>query len=222
VSAARPVNLCFHGIGTPRREREPGEELYWISPDFFLAILDLVRERDDVRLSFDDGNASDVEIGLPALRERGLDAAFYPVAQRIDTPGSLRGSDLRDLVAAGMTVGSHGMRHIAWRGLPEVALTEELVSARGVIAAAAGVAVETAACPLGSYDRRVLSRMLSLGYTRVFTSDRATAGPRAWLQPRFSIRHTDDIDSVRAILDRGPGRARRMKAAARIAVKRWR
>ena len=69
------INICFHGIGTPERELEPGEG----------RVLDQrghVPRRSstrsptaaDVRLSFDDGNASDVEIGLPALRERGLTA----------------------------------------------------------------------------------------------------------------------------------------------------
>ena len=26
------LNLCFHGIGTPKRALEPDEELYWVRP----------------------------------------------------------------------------------------------------------------------------------------------------------------------------------------------
>ena len=29
------VNVCFHGIGTPDRELEPGEDKYWISTELF-------------------------------------------------------------------------------------------------------------------------------------------------------------------------------------------
>src|SRR5262245_37046734 len=61
------INLSFHGVGTPPlAPREPGEHDYWIGHDGFLAVLDEVVGRDDVRLSFDDGNASDVEAALPA------------------------------------------------------------------------------------------------------------------------------------------------------------
>jgi hypothetical protein len=64
------LNVCFHGIGSPRRELEPGEDEYWISVSAFHQILDAIAGRKDIRLSFDDGNISDVEVGLPALLER--------------------------------------------------------------------------------------------------------------------------------------------------------
>ena len=57
--------ICFHGIGTPRRPLEPGEERYWITADAFHAILDAIAEAPGIRISFDDGNASDLDIGLP-------------------------------------------------------------------------------------------------------------------------------------------------------------
>ena len=34
-----PVNILFHGIGTPRRELEPGEDAYWVGRDQFEALL---------------------------------------------------------------------------------------------------------------------------------------------------------------------------------------
>ena len=101
----RVVNVCFHGIGTPQRVLEPGEDSYWISRDTFLGVLDRVVDRDHVRLSFDDGNASDVEFALPALLERGLTATFFVVAGRLDQPGSLSRDDVRRLHDAGMTIG---------------------------------------------------------------------------------------------------------------------
>ena len=52
-----------------------------------------------MRLSFDDGNSSDVEIALPALRERGLPRRFFVVAGRLDRPGSLSRDDVRELHA---------------------------------------------------------------------------------------------------------------------------
>src|SRR5690349_5004764 len=90
-------NVCFHGIGRPARLLEPGEDAYWISADTYHRILDSIAPRSDVRLSFDDGNISDVEIGLPGLLERGLTATFFPLVGRLDQPGSLGHDHVREL-----------------------------------------------------------------------------------------------------------------------------
>src|SRR4051812_25578445 len=113
----RAINLTFHGIGNPERPLEHGESDVWIRREQFLALLDSVEGRDDVRITFDDGNASDVEHALPALQARGLKATFFVVAGRLGEPRFLDAADVKALAAAGMTIGCHGMRHRPWRGL---------------------------------------------------------------------------------------------------------
>ena len=83
MSSLSVHNICFHGIGTPKRELEPGEGRYWISVDAFLAMLDVLARRPGVRISFDDGNRSDFDVALDALRARGLSATFFVVAGRL-------------------------------------------------------------------------------------------------------------------------------------------
>lgn len=222
MSLDQQVNICFHGIGTPARQLEPGEDPYWISTESFEQILDYVRPRANVHLSFDDGNASDAEIALSSLTARGMRASFFPVAARIGQPGSIDRSGLRALIDKGMTVGSHGMHHRSWRGLDTAGLDEELIRARELIADAAGVPVSTAACPLGAYDRVVLRRLRFHGYAQVFTSDRTIAGTKAWLQPRYSVRATDRIEDVQAMVEQPRPLSVRATSAARLAVKRLR
>lgn len=216
------INICFHGIGTPQRELEPGEDRYWVSEDLFLAVLDEVRTWPAVRLSFDDGNTSDFEIGLPALQERGLSADFFVLAARLEAEGSLDEKAVRKLHESGMGIGSHGMWHRPWRGMDEATSDAELVQARHLLAAAIGTGVNTAACPLGRYDRELLTRMRQLGYTRVFTSDRRRARAGSWLQPRYSVRRDDTPESLRAEALVGPGLVSRLKLEAVGAVKRLR
>ena len=96
-----------------------------------------------------------------------------------------------------MRIGSHGMDHRPWRGLDDRELDRELVEARDRLAAVAGAPVDQAALPLGRYDRRLLRRLRRLGYARLHTSDRRWARAGAWLQPRFSLRRGDTVDSVR-------------------------
>jgi peptidoglycan/xylan/chitin deacetylase (PgdA/CDA1 family) len=216
------VNLCFHGIGTPGRDTEPGEDAYWISADLYRRVLDLAADDPRVHISFDDGNASDVEIGLPRLVERGLSATFFVLAGRLDQPGSLSANDVRALAATGMRIGSHGMDHRPWRGLDDRELDRELVEARDRLSAAAAAPVDQAALPLGRYDRRLLGRIRRLGYSRLHTSDRTWARGDAWLQPRFSLRRGDTVDSVRREMLTRASAAHRAHRAAVITAKRLR
>ena len=218
----RVVNICFHGIGSPQRVLEPGEETYWTSRDAFLGILDCVADRDDVRLSFDDGNASDTRIALPALQERGLTATFFVVAGRLDQPGNLSREDVRQLHGAGMTIGNHGMTHRPWRGLDVVRQREELDTAREVLSEVTGRPVGDAACPLGRYDRHVLAALRRLGYRSAHTSDRRWAHTDRWLQPRYSIHQGDTPESVERDVLRRPAVPTRAMGALIGAVKRLR
>lgn len=215
------INLCFHGIGSPARALEVGEDSYWISPEFFQVVLEEITGRHDVSISFDDGNASDVEHGLPGLLRHGRTATFFVLAARLDQPGSLKTTDLRQLRANGMTIGTHGMRHVPWRFLPMEEQEAEWVVARQVISAAAQTEVREAALPLGRYDRTVLRRLRALGYTRVWSSDRRPARSGAWLQPRYSVRRSDTIESIRTeVLRAAPWR--RVQPEVASVVKRWR
>jgi len=211
MGGADLLNICFHGIGTPGRELEPGEDGYWVAADRYLLILDEIATWPSAQISFDDGNASDVEAGLPGLLERGLTARFFVLAGRLGSPGSLAASDVRMLAAHGMSVGTHGMSHRSWRGMDPSTRQAELVEARERIQEASGCAVTEAACPMGRYDRRVLADLRELGYERVYTSDRRTAVPGSWLQPRFSVRADDSPESLRATVLRKPGPRQRTR-----------
>jgi peptidoglycan/xylan/chitin deacetylase (PgdA/CDA1 family) len=216
------VNVCFHGIGTPRRTLEPGEAEYWITTYQFHRILDLLTSDTRTRISFDDGNVSDLEAGLPALVDRGLAASFFVLAGRLDQPGSLSSEDVKSLVAQGMTVGSHGMDHRPWRNMDSITHRRELVEARSRLSAVTGTTVDEVALPLGRYDRRLLRDLRHLGYSAVHTSDRLWAREGHWLQPRFSVRHNDTVDSVRQQILGSPSLSRRLERAGVVAVKRWR
>jgi peptidoglycan/xylan/chitin deacetylase (PgdA/CDA1 family) len=196
-SESEVINLTFHGIGTPTRPLDSGESEYWIDRDSFLAILDEVHHRKDVRLTFDDGNSSDVDIALPALAERSMTGSFFVVAGRLGKPGSLDVDGVRALLAQNMTVGTHGMGHRSWRGLSDHDRQLELVDARQAIAEACGTTIDTAALPFGQYDRRVLAVLRELDYRAVYSSDARRARAGAWFQPRYTVRGGDTPASIR-------------------------
>lgn len=215
------IHLCFHGIGTCAEEREPGESRYWVAEDAFHRMLDELVDVAGVSVSFDDGNRSDADIALTALRERDLTATFFALAGRLDDPASLSARDLRELTGAGMRIGSHGWDHIPWRGLTDASARRELIDARAALAEASGTAITEAALPLGRYGRSTLERLRAASYQAVYTSDRFPAHDGAWLRARYSVTADDTAASVRRLIAGRPGlRGARNRLAS--AVKRVR
>lgn len=216
------MNVCFHGIGTPGRQLEVGEERYWIPSRLYDEILDEVDGQPDVHLSFDDGNRSDVDIALDGLLSRGMTATFFALAGRLDDPGSLNADDLRVLRQHGMTIGTHGMHHRPWRGMDGQTQRLELVQAREILAEASDGPVDEAALPLGRYDREVLGALRAQRYRAVYTSDRRPARLGAWIQPRYSVRAGDTIETVRSSVLAPPSVLRRAQAEMVGVIKRLR
>ena len=216
------INICFHGIGSPQRSLERDEDRYWISKDLYLRVLTEVAERPEVAISFDDGNISDIEVGLEGLLRHKLTATFFVLAGRLGRRGSLAPRDLEDLQQQGMRIGTHGMDHVSWRSLTPTQQHRELIAARQEISNVVSAPVIEAALPLGSYDRRILSDLRFLGYQRVFSSDRRRTDSNAWLQARFSIYADDTIESIRSRVLAPPSRIHELKTWSVGVIKRLR
>jgi peptidoglycan/xylan/chitin deacetylase (PgdA/CDA1 family) len=216
------TNLTVHGIGTTSRKLDEGEDATWVGVGQFERVLDAVVGRDDVRITFDDGNASDLEIGLPRLLERGLTAEFYVLAGLLGEPGRLTEDDVRTLAEAGMTIGSHGWAHRDWRRIRPDQDLEEFTRARQVLADLIGRPVTRVAIPFGSYDRNVLRRLRGTGVSRAYTSDGGPARAGAWLQPRTSLRWDLGDAWIEEMLSGSPAPRVRARQRAAQLVKRMR
>ena len=214
--------LTFHGLGTPGRDLPDGEIHYWLEVVFFESIMDLVKGRADVRITFDDSNESDFGIALPALEKRGLRATFFVVSERIGKPGFLTAEQIRQMVRVGMTIGSHGTRHRRWASLEADNLRDELHTSRSSLEQVTGGLIREAACPYGSYNRRVLRALRVAGYERVFTSDQGPATRKEWISARNTIVRSYDLPYVENVLEselRGLAASLRM---LKLLLKRWR
>ena len=221
------VIVNVHGVGDPTHALDEGEDEVWVPVERFEQLLDAAVGRPDVVLTFDDGNLSDLEIGLPRLLERGLTARFFPCAGLLGEPGRLDASGVRELHRAGMVIGSHGWAHRDWRrldrgprGVAEVA--EEMVRARRELERLTGSEVSEVAVPFGSYDRHVLRSLRRTGATRVYTSDGGWARRGTWLQPRTSIHADDGPDWPHRVMVERPTLMRRARGRTLGLAKRLR
>jgi peptidoglycan/xylan/chitin deacetylase (PgdA/CDA1 family) len=216
------TNFVFHGVGRAIRPLIETEKPFWIQTAAFLEILDFITGNlPDSRLTFDDGNVSDVSIVLPALLERGLTASFFIPAGRIGAEGFLSARNLVELHTEGMQVGSHGMRHRSWRRLDDAVLREEAFEAKDRIEQVLGSPVTSLAFPFGAYDRRGIRAAKACGFQRAYTCDPGPANPRAWLQPRTSIGVSDSPQTVKKMLER-PDSVRLIVRGVKRVIKRWR
>ena len=212
------IVLTFHGIGTPGRPLASGEEPFWVSEAAFSDAVAAASESRTVEITFDDGNASDIEIALPLLKDAGTTATFFILAGRLGEPGSLSPHDLARLVAEGMTVGSHGADHIDWTRASDPAMHRELYDARVRIEDAAGIAIDKLSVPFGAFDTRTLKLAAAAGYRSVHTSSGGVAARGAWLVARNTVRR--DL-SARTLIRRLDGWQARLEAAFKGPIRAW-
>jgi peptidoglycan/xylan/chitin deacetylase (PgdA/CDA1 family) len=214
--------LNFHGIGVTKRELPASEQKVWLDEAQFLPVLDFLQGKPNVELTFDDANESDFTIALPALQARGFTARFFIVAGRVGQPGFLTRPQLDALVAAGMRIGSHGLNHRAWAELNDAELHRELVDARVSLERWTGITVREAACPFGSYDRRVLRALRRAGHRHVYTSDCGSARAGAFILPRNTVYRDADLSHMKSLLVNRPAAARRAYRGLKLLLKRLR
>ena len=123
------IALTFHGVRSESGQMVAvGDSAAWryvVSWKVFDAILERLlpsnccccedfgqKDGDDWRiLTFDDGLASDFEVVFPALLRRELRATFFVTAENVGRPGYTSFAQLREMAAAGMEIGSHGLTH---------------------------------------------------------------------------------------------------------------
>lgn len=219
---ARVLNLTFHGVGEPPPENEYKKSDIWLSVETFESVLDVIKERKEIVITFDDGNKSDLEIVLPILIKRGIKAAFFICPGNFDRPDYLTGRNVRSLSQAGMIIGSHGVHHYNWRRLKDEELFEELSVSKKLLEQKTGREVSYAACPKGSYDRRVLCFLRRAGYERVYTSDTGYSRTDAWLQSRTTIHSNINSDMLNQIISWHLWSSTEFIRKIKRFIKRWR
>ena len=216
--------INFHGVGKQHADVEKDEAIFWCETDLFLKLLDSIAALKDkgeaIDITFDDGNLSDFEIAKPALVERGLVAEFFVCSGRIGKRHYLGPDEIREMVAMGMGIGSHGQNHVDLRQVSEADLRTETGSARDTLEACCGHPVNSFAIPFGSYNRRVVNALKQ--YQRVYSSDTGRARGNERLLPRIAYRLDWTEATPQALVARADSQLGYMRNRFKSLVKRMR
>jgi peptidoglycan/xylan/chitin deacetylase (PgdA/CDA1 family) len=129
-------------------------------------------------LTFDDGWADWLSVGVPLLRRLGVRGTFYVCPGRWGARDDLvegeagRLVDLeeaRELHESGMELGSHSMSHPDLRKLDDDALAHELSASKAAVERITGRPCRTFAYPFGLFDGRVEQAVATAGYELAVT-----------------------------------------------------
>ena len=147
--------LTFHGIGEPKIPINKNENMVWVSRKLFVEFCEFVRQnKENINITFDDGNISDFEVAFPELKNRELSAIYFVLTGRIDRLGYLSRNNLRLMAEENMEIGLHGNLHKNWRLVEIKELTKQLDDSKKFIEDIIGKEIKYAACPFGSYNRK--------------------------------------------------------------------
>ncbi len=130
---------------------------------------------DAVFITFDDGYLDNYENAFPLLRSFGMTASFFVISSLIGQANRLSAAHMREMVKAGMHIGSHTVSHRALGELEKWENAAELVRSKTVIEDITGRAVEVAAYPYGSYSQDTLDAAGDAGYWGGLTCRRGYA-----------------------------------------------
>jgi peptidoglycan/xylan/chitin deacetylase (PgdA/CDA1 family) len=185
--------LTFHGLGEPPHSVPDAERPYWLPVPVFADTLRVLADLAmpagmELRITIDDGNASDLAHAVPLLLEHGMSAEIFVPTGRIGRPGSLARSDILEIDRLGCPIGSHGIEHVPWAGLDDRELDRELNESKALLEDILGHAIDGAAAPFSSFDARVVAHAKAAGYRRIHMGRGGFTWSGQGLVPRLSAR----------------------------------
>lgn len=123
---------------------------------------------DALVITFDDGFRTDYEVAYPLLARFGFSATFFVCLSNLGEES--RWAQMRDMIAAGFTIGSHTLTHRYLTDLDRGELDHELSASRRIIEQRTGQPVRYLAPPGGRYDRSIIERAEHFGYRALLTT----------------------------------------------------
>lgn len=123
-----------------------------------------------VLITFDDGFAGNYLHALPILRNYNFKATVFVVVNGVTTPYMMTWNQLEAMTAAGISIQSHLMNHVAMAELSHQEAFQELLESRRTLIKQLGTTVSVLSLPNGSYHKDYTSCASEAGYKAGFCS----------------------------------------------------
>jgi peptidoglycan/xylan/chitin deacetylase (PgdA/CDA1 family) len=193
------VSLVYHDVQPTLPRSGGGPERFSVSTAAFECVLDAITRSGyrgcsvadafasqgrRVAITFDDGTSGQYDYAVPALLARGMTATFYVTTDWVGRPGHMTWEQLREIVAAGMSVQSHTRSHPFLSELDAERLRAELATSKATLDDRLGQDTAEIAFPGGDAPAKPLRYLLAeTGY-------RIAVGTRWGVNPDVSEERT--------------------------------
>jgi len=140
-------------------------------------------------ISFDDGYRNVLRQGLPVLQRQGIQAIQFLVASRIGGHNDwdqakgevaedlMTEAEVREWLAAGQQIGSHGLTHRNLKKLSEKEARAEIFDSKKKLEDQFGVAIRHFSYPSGRYTPQIRDLVEEAGYLTASTVEFGVNGP---------------------------------------------
>ncbi len=194
------IVLMYHNIGYD-------EDIYTISPEAFAAHIELFScHRDKLIITFDDGYRSIKDLAIPIVLEARLRTIVFPVVEmlgkKLEGRDVLSAVDLRHLLQMGVEIGSHGLNHKEITS--QEVLEYEAARSKELLEDLLDCTIKYFSMPKGVMPKGGLDLLKDMGYKAVFVSEPGKWYGSDFMVPRFVIRKTDSLSSLRRLLIEDP------------------
>lgn len=160
-------------------------------------------------LTFDDGNLSDFETVFPILKERGVNATFFLITDKIGEKGYLTWSQIQEMSDNGMSFGSHSLSHRKMTKLTPKDALHEFGNSKKIIEDKLGNQISSFSYPFGENSEELNRICLQSGYKFVYTSRHGYVSNTSLTIPRNSVNAIMDLIDIVSLLE--PTRMTRFK-----------
>ena len=166
-------------------------------------LIDAIRARRDrglVGITFDDGYIGVLEAAVPELLRHGFTATMFIISGRLGESNEwcagpaqplMSAEQVGELAAAGMEVGSHGVRHVRLAGIGADQLEAEVSGSRACIGELIGAPVRGFAYPYGSMDTAATRAVRYAGYDYACAIEPPMAALGIMALPRIGVCQRD-------------------------------
>ncbi len=153
-----------------------------------------------VVLTFDDAYVGVYRKAYPILKKHGYTATLFVITGMVERKGYVNWEQVRELVAAGWTIGSHTVHHQDLRLLTGANLKAEMVPARKILQDNTGQSILSFCYPAGKYNDTVVEAVKAAGYYGAVTTNPGVAKlmDPAYTLKRVRIDGREGLDAFRA------------------------